>query len=66
MLEKYPDILDVKDIQKILKIGRGRSYNLINEGKIEYIRVGNCIRIPKESLIEYIKNHKIHLKKPGQ
>lgn len=54
MLEKYPDVLTVKDIMCILHIGKNSAYKLINENQVYYIKVGKNIRIPKKSLISYI------------
>ncbi len=56
MFEKYPDILTIDDITKILNIGRNKAYQLIKEGKIRTIRIGRKHRIAKKMLIEYIEN----------
>lgn len=54
MMELYPDVLMVSDIQRILRIGRTKAYHLVNSGQIPSIRIGNVIRIPKVRLLEFM------------
>ena len=56
MLELYSDVLTVKDVQQILRIGRSKAYFLIQSGRIPAIRIGNAIRIPKERLLEFMQH----------
>lgn len=46
----------VEDIIEILDIGRSSAYRLINEGHFKVIRIGNAIRIPKNSFDEWLDN----------
>lgn len=57
MFEDYNDILRVQDIQSALHIGRTRAYELVKEGKLSRLRVGNKILVPKKSLIEYVEQN---------
>ena len=52
----YPDILTIKDIQSILRIGRTKAYRLIKDGSIKHIDKLKPYRIPKVYLIEYTEN----------
>lgn len=54
MMELYPDVLTVSDIQRILRIGRTKAYHLVNSGQIPSIRIGNVIRVPKARLLEFM------------
>ena len=54
MLEKYDDVLSVKEVQEILKIGKNRAYALISNGEIKCIRLGKIYKIPKRSLINFL------------
>lgn len=54
MLEEYPDILTVKDVLKILKIGMNTLYKLLNNKELYGKKIGRMWRIPKTSVIEYI------------
>ena len=54
MFPSYPDILTIRQLQEMLGISRRLSYELINEGKIPAIRIGNSYRIPKIDVINYV------------
>lgn len=54
MLEPYNDILDVKDLCEILRIGRKKAYQLLRSGVIPYRKIGRNYKIPKELVIKYI------------
>lgn len=57
MLEEYNDILSVADLRKILGIGKGLAYTLLQSGAIRGIRIGEKKwRIPKSALIEYLSH----------
>ena len=56
MLEEYPDLLEIKDVQKALNIGRTMTYRLINNGSIKHMRIGKSIKVPKQYLIDFISN----------
>ena len=49
MFAEYPDIVTVKDLQAMLGI-----YDLLGEGEISCIRLGNAYKIPKINVIDYV------------
>ena len=51
MFAEYPDIVTVKDLQAMLGISRHAAYDLLGEGEISCIRLGNAYRIPKINVI---------------
>jgi hypothetical protein len=53
MFTEYPDIVGIKDLQKMLGIGRNLAYALVSNGYIKGITVGNKLRIPKINVINY-------------
>lgn len=53
MFTEYPDIVGVKDLQKMLGIGKNLAYSLVSDGYIHGIIVGNKLRIPKINVIHY-------------
>lgn len=55
MNEKYPEVLNVSDIQKILKIGKRQAYHLVKSGSFYTVRIGRTIKIPKESFEKWLK-----------
>ena len=54
MFPDYPDIVNITQLQKMLGISRHLAYDLINDGSIRGLKVGNAFRIPKASVIEYV------------
>ena len=58
MFENYSDIVTVDQLAKMLKIGRNTAYELVRANIIPSVRVGRNIRIPKQTIIEYITNNK--------
>ena len=55
MLKGYPDVLDIKQMCKILGISLKTGYGLIQENKIECLKVGRAYRIPKPFLLSYLR-----------
>ena len=58
MLEQYDDLLSISDTREILNIGRNAVYDLLNRGEISAFRIGRNWKIPKEAVIEYIRQWK--------
>ena len=56
MFESYDDVVTVEQLAEMLKIGRNTAYELVRAGIISSVRVGRNIRIPKQTIIEYITN----------
>ena len=54
MFAEYPDIVTVKDLQDMLGISRHAAYDLLGEGEISCIRLGNAYKIPKINVINYV------------
>lgn len=64
---KEQDVLRVADIVRILKCSKNTVYALIKEGRLESLKVGRSIIIPKACLVEYLtceKNFQIIRKDP--
>jgi len=56
MIQQYGDVITVLELAKILPIGRNSAYDLVNSGQVKSVRVGNQIRIPTLSVIEFLKS----------
>ena len=52
--DDLPLTLRVEDLMPILGIGRNTAYELVRSGQVRSIRIGKQLRIPKQSLIEYL------------
>lgn len=56
MLEEYPDILTVEEACEVLRVGYNAMYELLNSGKVKAYRNGRVWRIPKASLVDFIRS----------
>jgi len=54
MFPDYPDIVTVAQLQKMLGVSRHLAYNLINDGYIPGIKIGNAFKVPKVNVINYV------------
>ena len=55
LFTQYPDLMSITDLRGALGVGCTKAYELVSSGEIRSIRVGNAIRIPKTSLLDYVK-----------
>lgn len=55
--DDLPLTLRVEELMPILGIGRNTAYELIRCGKINGIRIGKQLRIPKQAVIDYLSNN---------
>ncbi|HMM06925.1 MAG TPA: helix-turn-helix domain-containing protein [Clostridiales bacterium] len=55
MLKRYPDVLDMKQVCEILGISLKTGYALVQENKIECLKVGRAYKIPKPFLLSYLR-----------
>ena len=56
MLNNTKDVLTLRDLQKLLHIGKNTALRLVQSGEIEAFRVGNQWRILKESVVKYVED----------
>ena len=54
MLNNTKDILTLKELQKLLHIGKNTALRLVQSGEIEAFRVGKQWRILRSSIAKYI------------
>ena len=54
MLNNTKDILTLKELQKLLHIGKNTALRLVQSGEIEAFRVGKQWRITQNSIKKYI------------
>lgn len=55
MFESFDDILTIEEVSAILKIGTTQAYKLVRSGTLKAYKEGKGWKIPKESLVLYIK-----------
>lgn len=54
MLENYPDVLSLKDVREILKVGQNVGLRLLGTGIIKSFKVAGKYRVLKSDLVEFI------------
>ena len=54
MFPGFPDIVTVAQLQEMLGVSRHLAYDLINDGSIRGLKIGNAFKIPKVNVIEYV------------
>ena len=58
MFEKYPDVVEVKELCQMLGgISKKLAYRLLADGDILSVRVGRSYKIPKVSVIAYLTGY---------
>ncbi len=54
LFREYNDVVDIDDLQKMLKIGRSSAYEIVKNGRIKTVKIGKRYIIPKQSVIEFL------------
>lgn len=57
LLDGYPPLLTVEDVQEVLQIGRTLAYQAMREGELPTVRIGRTVRVPRPALERYIERH---------
>lgn len=60
MFDNYPDVVTVKEMQAMLRIGRNSAYKLVNSGRIPSIKIGVNYLIAKKD-IELFLSHPVDI-----
>lgn len=53
-LARMPDVLTVKEVAPILRVGRNQLYAAVARGELAAIRIGRTIRIPKSVVLDLL------------
>ena len=56
-LEKYPDVLNLKDVAKYLGISKDTVRKLCLSNQLKHIRVGRLYKITKENLVNFLEDN---------
>jgi excisionase family DNA binding protein len=49
-LASAPDFLTVRELARVLRIGRNQAYALVKSGQVVSCRLGGSIRVPRASV----------------
>ena len=58
ILKTEPEVLTPLDIARILRIGKNKAYALIKSGKLNSIKIGGKVIVPKICLIYHLMDTK--------
>lgn len=58
MLKDQPEVLTVIEASKILRLGKNKTYDLVNSGRLSSIKVGGKIIVPKTCLVAFLLDTK--------
>jgi putative molybdopterin biosynthesis protein len=50
------ELLRPEDVQRILRIGRSKVYEMIARGELPVIRIGRVVRVPRRELEHWIED----------
>jgi len=51
----YSEWLSLKEVQRLLGIGRTKVYELVTTGELPAVRIGRCIRVNRQELDEWVR-----------
>ena len=54
MFKDEPEVLTVSETAKLLRTGKSKTYDVIRSGRLQSIKIGGKILVPKMRLIEFI------------
>jgi len=60
MLDNYNDVLTVKEMAKVLRIGKNAAYDLVREGAVVSIKVGRKYLVPKNCILDFLSSMNYH------
>ena len=55
-LETMPDVMDAKQLAKVLRISKAGAYNLLNSPDFPTLRIGGRKLMTKQDLLEWLKS----------
>lgn len=54
-LQNYPDVMSVGQLCEVLNVSGKTAYRILRDGRLHSIKVGRAYKIPKFSLLEYLR-----------
>ena len=58
ILKDEPEVLTVLEAAKVLRLGKNKTYDLINRGRLSSIKVGGKIIVPKMCIVSFLMDTK--------
>jgi excisionase family DNA binding protein len=54
-LDSYGDVLTVRELAAVLRIGKNAAYDLVRDGTVTSIRVGHKYLVPKNRILDFLR-----------
>lgn len=54
-LEELPDVLEVSEVARVLRISREKVYQEIREGRLKHVKFGRRKVVPKRYVLELLE-----------
>ncbi|MCD7757094.1 MAG: helix-turn-helix domain-containing protein [Clostridiales bacterium] len=54
-LDDLPVTLRMDEVAAVLKVSRNTAYALVRRGVLPSLRIGRCLRVPKQSLLSFLR-----------
>lgn len=58
MLKNEPEVMTVLEAAKVLRLGKNKTYDLINSGRLSSIKVGGKTIVPKMCIVSFLTDTK--------
>jgi len=55
MFKNIPEIMTFNECKDLLKVGKNTLLDLLHSGQIDAVKIAGRWKIPKDSVIEYLK-----------
>ncbi len=57
-MDREHEYLKVPEVAKVLRIARGRAYELVAEGEIPSVRIGRSVRVSRRDLGKWLEERR--------
>ena len=56
-MENLPDVMDARQLAKVLRISKAGAYNLLNSPDFPTLRIGGRKLVMKQDLLEWLRSY---------
>jgi excisionase family DNA binding protein len=51
-----PLLIDSREVARLLGVGRTKAFQLMARSEVPVVRIGRCVRVPREALTDWINS----------
>lgn len=56
LFKEYKDVVTVKELCRMLGVGKNTAYKLLQDGCVKSVRIGSTYKISKHAVIKFLGN----------